>query len=690
MSLMQSLCKTAWMVGYPSSFDALVVKRPQISHLNKFLSTSISHPRIGGDVAVLVQAFAQEFAVPHLQRFAAHCIVENMKPSRNSHISVTGPQHLPAPMVATRTHIQCSAQAPKVFSTSMQSSLDSSSSVAIHHGGELAAGLVKKTTPLTPHSEIRQHHPANMFAKSSPLVATHTQSQVASDPTTFGMLLISIGPHTDATLDWLNLGDKNVLKLRTLIGTVHSSRWEAILRSPAWDLNALLADLQVGIWSINPEVAASLKHRSSWLTSIFKLLGILVLLCALYLFANGYPVLLFSETQFKHEIVLSKEACTALRLDRCAKSLRFKNTLDNAWKQLDNTMKNITTSHHKSCGPIQSKCLKLNLWNTFCWKKNKDKENHSLGKAALQSLIHDNKDEYFALSKGEQDKLLTEFIEFKETKTTGVHTSTKSKINDITHTLKVVEDESTLSYRCRDYSLHHRGSTDLPLRGIAFATKGIKNFMGTIMEVDNQDLVSKMEGFAVQGMKEEITGDDHAKMQWVYYFGNVIQCYQVIMEGWPEKIPFINLSQKSLSNEEFEELHKEHEEKLESSELADHCCQPQSDKGKKHAEVWKSTAQRKQFKSAETISDDNSDAEGDEVIHKSAAPSDEAICESAPPSVVATASAFLDTTSPQPLDSNFSASGSFDQYINLNTLDCNAMLANLERLFGPTPSTLLE
>ena len=39
--------------------------------------------RIGGDVAVLVQVFAQEFVVPHLQRFAVRCAVENMKPRRN-------------------------------------------------------------------------------------------------------------------------------------------------------------------------------------------------------------------------------------------------------------------------------------------------------------------------------------------------------------------------------------------------------------------------------------------------------------------------------------------------------------------------------------------------------------------------------------------------------------------------------
>ncbi|KAG2030987.1 hypothetical protein BDR03DRAFT_1016555 [Suillus americanus] len=44
------------------------------------------------------------------------------------------------------------------------------------------------------------------------------------------------------------------------------------------------------------------------------------------------------------------------------------------------------------------------------------------------------------------------------------------------------------------------GSTDLPLQGVALATEGVQYFMGSVMGINNQDLVSKMEGFAVQGM----------------------------------------------------------------------------------------------------------------------------------------------------------------------------------------------
>ena len=44
-------------------------------------------------------------------------------------------------------------------------------------------------------------------------------------------------------------------------------------------------------------------------------------------------------------------------------------------------------------------------------------------------------------------------------------------------------------------------STDLPLNGVAFMTEGVGDFMTSVMGIDNQDLLSKMEGFAIQGMK---------------------------------------------------------------------------------------------------------------------------------------------------------------------------------------------
>jgi len=122
-------------------------------------------------------------------------------------------------------------------------------------------------------------------------------------------------------------------------------------------------------------------------------------------------------------------------------------------------------------------------------------------------------------------------------------------------------------------------------------------------------------------------------MQWAHYFRNVVQQYQVVVEGWPNKIPFMNLSQvssalpdlqmlcnswdhgmtcwRSLSNEEFEKLRLEHEEKLESGAIIDRRCRTQSDKGaKRRSTATSATAHHKQYQSAETIGDsDSSDTE---------------------------------------------------------------------------------
>lgn len=45
-----------------------------------------------------------------------------------------------------------------------------------------------------------------------------------------------------------------------------------------------------------------------------------------------------------------------------------------------------------------------------------------------------------------------------------------------------------------------RGTTDLPMRGVVFATPGVQNFLEGTMKIDPQDFLAKMEGFAVQGI----------------------------------------------------------------------------------------------------------------------------------------------------------------------------------------------
>ncbi|KAG1786002.1 hypothetical protein EV424DRAFT_1306164, partial [Suillus variegatus] len=209
------------------------------------------------------------------------------------------------------------------------------------------------------------------------------------------------------------------------------------------------------------------------------------------------------------------------------------------------------------------------------------------------------------------------------------------------------------------------GSTDLPLHGIAFATEGVNEFMGSVMNIDDQDLVSKMEGFAVQGMKgaarnhqkrmsdirsairqeinktlQAITHDPKARMHWTHYWRNIVQRYLVVIEGWPENVPFVNLSTvssalpnlemlldkwetgeihwKHLDEDEYEKLRQERHEKVSSGEVIKKHRQTRSDKGKKREQPSDHSSQcRKTYKSAQTvISDDKSDIPGNTASHE--------------------------------------------------------------------------
>lgn len=127
-------------------------------------------------------------------------------------------------------------------------------SAAIRQGVEWATSVGTNPNPSTPHSRIRQRRPADVFASDKgPGAIFSAQSELNHDVQKFDPPLISIGPNTDSALDRFNLGDELLPKLRVLVSTVRSSRWESVFRSQQWDLTydqalvlsrALLTDLQ--------------------------------------------------------------------------------------------------------------------------------------------------------------------------------------------------------------------------------------------------------------------------------------------------------------------------------------------------------------------------------------------------------------------------------------------------------------
>jgi hypothetical protein len=117
--------------------------------------------------------------------------------------------------------------------------------------------------------------------------------------------------------------------------------------------------------------------------------------------------------------------------------------------------------------------------------------------------------------------LVCVFEDYKATKTQAFRISTKARINDVTQTLAAVENEVlSCPQICADFRTHFqqlnnlksragvetmlfttRGTTDLPLTGVAFTTEGVDHFLESAMKTDTQHFLGKMEGFAVQGVQ---------------------------------------------------------------------------------------------------------------------------------------------------------------------------------------------
>ncbi|KAI6033824.1 hypothetical protein BKA83DRAFT_4121179 [Pisolithus microcarpus] len=184
-----------------------------------------SPEHIGSDITVLVQAFCQEFALPHFQRFNKHCNLEIITPPTNtlqgSSINADRPQYLPFPISPASSHIQCLAQDPSQFNVPANTQADGTSSAAIRQ---------RCLAEVHPPLRVTEQMP------STAKLPAHSTSIFSTNPTIFGLMLISIRPNTDAVLDRFKISNEVLPQLWKLISTARSSCWEAVLRSPQWNL----------------------------------------------------------------------------------------------------------------------------------------------------------------------------------------------------------------------------------------------------------------------------------------------------------------------------------------------------------------------------------------------------------------------------------------------------------------------
>ena len=236
----------------------------------------IRNEHVSGDTAMLIQAFSQEFALPHLQCFAERCKIESIKAPKphcksmleyrvgftNFGVVLAEPidlnrqNHLPTFLSPVASRIQCTACSAEAKPDPVVDMWHLSASAAIRESAVFAPSVKKTHPPSTPSTAhqctARQRRPADVFLfvdnkkfpKPIPLVIPDSAP---------GSPLISLGPHTDAVLNRFSFGDDVLPHLHILVGTVRSSHWEAILRGTPWNLtyeqasnlsSALLADLK--------------------------------------------------------------------------------------------------------------------------------------------------------------------------------------------------------------------------------------------------------------------------------------------------------------------------------------------------------------------------------------------------------------------------------------------------------------
>jgi len=122
-------------------------------------------------------------------------------------------------------------------------------------------------------------------------------------------------------------------------------------------------------------------------------------------------------------------------------------------------------------------------------------------------------------------------------------------------------------------------------------------------------------------------------MRWTHYWRDIVKLHLVIIEGWPEDIPFGNLSEvatsmpkleslqrkwkqgtihfRKLTEAEFKQLDEERDEQIENGEVEVVTRKSRSDKGKKRARADKENhlpgKHQKPYKSAEFVGGEDDD-----------------------------------------------------------------------------------
>ncbi|KAF8333827.1 hypothetical protein F5887DRAFT_921664 [Amanita rubescens] len=377
---------------------------------------------------------------------------------------------------------------------------------------------------------------AFQLCQLGPMVSSGAQTG-DSDPTPVSdQPILRFGAETDIALDYLELPDILIPHLHKLARTVRSSKWEKELHRPEWGLSLEQAGMLS--WAmIQDSTVEDLKpgnklvldgHRRAAIpaTTVAKqntatpgpfygsapiipwhkratipaasvtkpnsarsplpddLIDRHQLPSAPIPFykAQQHPATTNPPRRINPGLKLTREGWAELNARRKELKLDYDAALEKAWKNIEETIAQIAADHKKS--PARFKAQ---------------------GKDRLPEVSRILGPEYKMLTQEEKDQLVSEMEQARATKARGRRVSARSKVNDmITNSIAVIENEFlNLNARTGAEAVFFitRGTSDVAFRNVSFKTPGVTNFLETTMKIDSNQLLSKMEGYALSGFK---------------------------------------------------------------------------------------------------------------------------------------------------------------------------------------------
>ncbi|KDQ49652.1 hypothetical protein JAAARDRAFT_143106 [Jaapia argillacea MUCL 33604] len=378
-------------------------------------------------------------------------------------------------------------------------------------------------------------------------------------------------------------------------------------------------------------------------------------------------------------VKLSAEARKVLKIRRKTTAMSYQEELDNAWGEIEAIKDRLAAKYSKSRARVgmdihggrgslsKGRRNKTSAWNAFVWKMRQTAgESAPQGRGVLTDITQDPdfRTRYEATSQEERESYIAELEQHKATNAKAQRISTRSKTNDVVHTVAAIEDELVnlgLHTGIEAMLVVVKGSTNMTTKPRMFTTERIENFLAGTLKIDPGDFVTRMEGCALGGLKGaanhkhrlssarsflrelinskliEITNDTAASMKWTQYWRDIVVKYRVVIHGWPDDIPFGNLSDvvktlheyesltrkwqkgkitfRTLTEQEFAAMDEKRQQQVENGEIDEPALRKtRSDKGRKRTRSGnrnEGSRKKKASNSRDTVDTDSDPSDGE-------------------------------------------------------------------------------